>query len=188
MHITGKEYVAPIWSSVLANQLFSFAVVACTIVTSSPQLQRKPVRVVADSTTGFQTLQHLPCGSCHALQLANYYLNPDTYHLSSGALLQQKFGRSAALLDSRLRRLAATLWLQQTRERELLESRFAATLPPEALLFYLDVSSYDETPMRIALADPQPVSSHDTGLQAPSLAMAFAHALTSSRDFRCEMR
>ena len=110
-------------------------------------------------------------------KLADHFLDPANFHVTSGVVLQAKFGLSAASLASRLQRLAATLWIQQIRERHLLEERLSQTLPPACLVCYIDASAYDETPMRLSLQDPAPTVVGHNPLMAESIATALAKEL-----------
>ena len=85
------------------------------------------------------------------LALASFYLDVKNYHLTSAAALQDRLRLDSAGLQSRLRRLAATVVLQQLHERWTLERVIASSLPSGSLLLYLDVVAYDETPMKLGI-------------------------------------
>ena len=103
------------------------------------------------------------------LKVADYFGEPHRYHLASNVVLEQVLGVDAAAIESRLERLAAALWVQQVYDRLLLEERMASTLPPSCLIFYLDFSAYDETPMKITLKERLSTSSSSKGAPADNL-------------------
>ena len=111
-----------------------------------------------------QLLPHMPQILAHALgpdapkddallKLAQLYLDPQHYRLSSQVILQDKLQLPMAVLQMRLIRLASTLFVQQVYERLLLEEKLAEALSPRCLRFYLDVSSYDETPLKVNMQE-----------------------------------
>ena len=94
------------------------------------------------------------------LSVAEFYFDPEQYHLASAAVLQATLRLDSAGLQSRLRRLAATLLLQQLHERWLLEQMLVASLPVGSLRFYLDSVAYDETPMKLGIQAVDPKQDH----------------------------
>ena len=85
------------------------------------------------------------------LDISAYYLQPEKYHLASAAVLQETMQLDSAGLQTRLRRLAATILLQQLHERWLLERQITSSLPVGCLRVYLNAVAYDETPMKLGI-------------------------------------
>ena len=90
--------------------------------------------------------------------LASYYFDPSKYHLASTASLRESLQLDSTAMQSRLRRLAATLLLTQLHERWALERFLTSSLPASSLRLCLDSVAFDETPMKLGIqavhADP----------------------------------
>ena len=106
--------------------------------------------------------------------IADTYLNPFEYHLASGVVLQQLLRIDPPAFQARLRRLAASIWIHQHYFRFCLERDLVAKLPPQDLIFYVDSSSYDETPLKLRFKDNAGSAAALTS--SPELARAFAES------------
>ena len=106
--------------------------------------------------------------------IADTYLNPFEYHLASGVVLQQLLRIDPPAFQTRLRRLAASMWIHQHYFRQVLERDLVAKIPPQDLIFYVDSSSYDETPLKLRFKDH--IGSAADLTSTPELARAFAES------------
>eukprot|EP00971_Amphidinium_carterae_P000180 3827-Amphidinium_carterae.3 len=88
------------------------------------------------------------------IEMGKFYLTDGVYNVASGRVLESKFGCDSESLDRRMYRLCCSLLLRQHYLRNMLEPLIADVLPRESLVFYLDFSCYDETPMKLSLKDP----------------------------------
>ena len=109
--------------------------------------------------------------------IADTYLNPFEYHLATGVVLQQLLRIDPPAFQARLRRLAASMWIHQHYFRYCLERDLVAKLPPQDLIFYVDSSSYDETPLKLRFKDH--VGSAAALISSPELARAFSESSLS---------
>eukprot|EP00971_Amphidinium_carterae_P110152 2182108-Amphidinium_carterae.2 len=82
------------------------------------------------------------------LSLAQRFLaRGQTFHLSSAVVVEQETNVARRQVVQRLQRLACAIWLFMKESRVHLEKKLAESLPQVFHVLYLDLCSYDETPM-----------------------------------------
>ena len=90
-------------------------------------------------------------------RLCDRFLNQHEFHLASGKIMQQLLSLDPKGLFKRLERLAAAICLMQRSDRATLEKLVVTNVPQHMCVLYLDVESYDETPM-ITSVKQKPIS------------------------------
>ena len=88
------------------------------------------------------------------LTVADFFLDPKKYHVVSNVAAEQQLQLTFGSLRGKAERLAACLLLLQQHHRRKLEEGLANTLTSDSLLFYLDVATYDETPLKVSVKEP----------------------------------
>ena len=86
------------------------------------------------------------------LKLAQHLLQPGAgFRLSSVLALSSYLGMSRLTLAPKLCRLLCAHFVFAKLSRHLVEQAFTSKFPKEALVFYLDYASYDETPLKTSI-------------------------------------
>eukprot|EP00971_Amphidinium_carterae_P329923 6462713-Amphidinium_carterae.1 len=88
------------------------------------------------------------------IEMGKFYLTDGGYNVASGRVLESKFGCDTESLHKRMYRLCCYRLFRQHYLRNMLESLIAEMLLAESLVYYMDFSCYDETPMKLSLKDP----------------------------------
>eukprot|EP00971_Amphidinium_carterae_P352911 6492770-Amphidinium_carterae.2 len=117
-------------------------------------------------------------------QMAEYFLNTSEYKIASQVVYEKLLSCEASVIQSRMNRLACMLLLWQHYSRVVLERKVVGALPPVALICYLDVCCYDETPMKMSVNDPVHVvqGASSSALSTQNLEGAHGHKLLSQRE------
>eukprot|EP00971_Amphidinium_carterae_P345144 6485926-Amphidinium_carterae.2 len=87
------------------------------------------------------------------MEMGKFYFDPDVYHVCSGKLLEHLFSARHESIQLRMNRLSCSLFLQQQFQRMQLEKTLSMTFGQQSLVMYLDLASYDETPMKLRVQD-----------------------------------
>eukprot|EP00971_Amphidinium_carterae_P348167 6490358-Amphidinium_carterae.2 len=93
------------------------------------------------------------CFDAVVLDIARFYFTHGSYHIVSGQVMEKLFACDPQGIQRRMNRLCCCLLFHQYHIREFLERQVTEQLPRQSLLFYLDFSCYNETPMKITLKD-----------------------------------
>ena len=136
---------------------------------SLPRIQTpESGRLVPQSTTGYDNpdtmllaigeLQaFLETHECNAdeevTKLARFYLDPQQFHMTSGALRRSMLNLSRGGLDSKHLRLASCLSLHHRLAMVDSIHKIVQYVPPSGLLYFVDFVAYDETPMVCSVKD-----------------------------------
>eukprot|EP00971_Amphidinium_carterae_P344241 6484499-Amphidinium_carterae.1 len=88
-------------------------------------------------------------------KLSQFYLSNCQYHICSGQVMETLMDADATQLQMKVNRLACMIWLWQCHDRMAIERAFVNAFAPENLLLYLDMSSFDETPVQLRLHEVQ---------------------------------
>eukprot|EP00971_Amphidinium_carterae_P319128 6343160-Amphidinium_carterae.1 len=86
-------------------------------------------------------------------KLAQDFLKSPVFHLTSGAVQEERYACGLQPINMRLQRLAAALCLLDRHCRFSLEGKITSSCGRQQLLYYMDVAAYDETPMFSAVHD-----------------------------------
>eukprot|EP00971_Amphidinium_carterae_P245168 4868185-Amphidinium_carterae.1 len=86
--------------------------------------------------------------------MGNFYFTEGAYHLGSGKIMEKLLQYDQEALQSRVLRMCCALFWKQYCVRTCLEQEFTDKLARPSLVFYMDASCYDETPMKLAVKDP----------------------------------
>eukprot|EP00971_Amphidinium_carterae_P260770 5173269-Amphidinium_carterae.1 len=110
-----------------------------------------------------------------SLDVAAAVLDADSYHLSTAAMQQKSLKISWNRISLRQERLACALTLYSKSERWSLEGLLTHNLPLGCLVLYLDLMSYDETPLFTKLDHEvhEPVSMSDIPESASGVAQPY---------------
>eukprot|EP00971_Amphidinium_carterae_P160017 3172326-Amphidinium_carterae.1 len=86
----------------------------------------------------------------HTRAIAEHHFTSN-YHVSTGAVLEEKFGMELRSILTRLDRLAASLSVLDRYTRHKLEKDVINCVGKYGLVYYCDLASYDESPMYTAI-------------------------------------
>ena len=160
-----------------------------------PKQGRMNVAVLlAHWPTALSAAKAMPHVDAEVRSICAHFFEPMKFHLASRVVLQKLLGvERPQALKRKLLRVAASFFLHQVYERQLLEKRLSQMVTPASRILYLEAGAYDETPLRLSLKTPLPTSSSSSttwaaGHNLPHVATeAGLDSTTSSQSLICKV-